>query len=97
MHGRLPTTDNGITSDGYRDRSGVDFQTAIEQVVELSAELANAFPFTVGDVFFAEVLIAYKICSNGARLLELEIDETFHCQLDRSRYFSFVARLQGKR
>jgi len=53
--------------------------------------------FTVGDVFFAEILIAYKICSNGARLLELEIDETFHCQLDRSRYFSFVARLQGKR
>ena len=53
--------------------------------------------FTVGDVFFAEVLIAYKICSNGARLLELEIDETFHCQLDRSRYFSFVERLQGKR
>ena len=53
--------------------------------------------FTVGDVFFAEIVVAYKICSNGARLLELEIDEPFHCQLDRGRYLNFVNRLQGKR
>ena len=53
--------------------------------------------FTVGDVFFAEIMIAYQVCSNGAHLLELEIDEPFHCQLDRDRYLNFVKRLQGKR
>jgi hypothetical protein len=53
--------------------------------------------FTVGDVFFAEIMVAYKICSNGARLLELEIDEPFYCQLDRDRYLKLANRLQGKR
>lgn len=53
--------------------------------------------FTVGDVFFAEIMVAYKICSNGARLLELEIDEPFYCQLDRDRYLNLANRLQGKR
>ena len=42
-------------------------------------------------------MVAYKICSNGARLLELEIDEPFYCQLDRDRYLNLANRLQGKR
>lgn len=53
--------------------------------------------FTVGDVFFAEIMVAYQICSNGKDILELEIDEQFHCQLDRSKYWDMVRRLQGKR
>ena len=51
--------------------------------------------FTVGDVFFAEVVVAYQVCNNGGRLLELDVDEAFHCQLDRDKYWGLVHRLQG--
>ena len=51
--------------------------------------------FTVGDVFFAEVMIMYTVCKNGQQIFELAVDESFHCHLDRERYWDLANRLQS--
>jgi len=50
--------------------------------------------FTVGDVYFAELMVAYTICTNGAELFELAAGEYFSCELSRERYFDLAQRLR---
>ena len=53
--------------------------------------------FTVGDVFFAEVFVAYTVCSNGASLFELQHGQAFVCELDIGAYYDLAQRLQDSR
>ena len=50
-----------------------------------------------GDVFFAEVFIAYTVCSNGASLFELQHGQAFVCELDIGAYYDLAQRLQDSR
>ena len=54
-----------------------------------------AFIFTVecvtkllalGDVYFAEVAVIYLVCANRAKLFELEVGETFVCDMDHDSF-----------
>ena len=51
--------------------------------------------FTVGDVFYAEVMIAYTVCANRARLFELDQGELFECDVSEDAYRGFVERLRS--
>ena len=52
--------------------------------------------FSVGDVFFAELFVAYSICENGADLFALEAGELFTCDLgDGSAYNELAAKFQS--
>ena len=51
----------------------------------------------MGDVFFAEVFVAYTVCSNGASLFELQHGQAFVCELDIGAYYDLAQRLQDSR
>ena len=52
--------------------------------------------FSVGDVFFAELFVAYSICVNGADLFLLEAGELFTCDLgDGSAYNELAIKFQS--
>ena len=51
--------------------------------------------FTVGDVYFAEVMITYTICENRARLFDLDVDERFQCNVDVEAYRNLATRLRN--
>ena len=38
--------------------------------------------YSLGDVYFAELCIIFTLCSNRARLFELEVGETMECEMD---------------
>jgi len=52
-----------------------------------------AHTYTVGDVYFAEVALAYKFCTNRADLFGLVPGELIVCQFDETAYRDFQSRL----
>ena len=50
--------------------------------------------FTVGDVFFAEVAVAYALCKNRASLLRLAAGVFFECTLDEAAFHELAARIR---
>lgn len=50
--------------------------------------------FTVGDVFFAEVAVAYTVCANRDALFELNAGELFECELDARAYRELAEQIR---
>ena len=46
--------------------------------------------YSLGDVFFAEVAIAYAVCANRGRLFEVKVGERMECELDRAGFEHLV-------
>uniref|UniRef100_A0A7S3ADA6 Uncharacterized protein n=1 Tax=Haptolina ericina TaxID=156174 RepID=A0A7S3ADA6_9EUKA len=51
--------------------------------------------FSVGDVFFAEIMLLQQVCSNGPELFQLKKGDHFKCSLDRGRYDQLATLLQS--
>ena len=49
--------------------------------------------FTVGDVYFSEVAVVYKVCANRASLFALAAGDFFECQLDRAAFDQLASML----
>ena len=49
--------------------------------------------FSVGDVFFAEVVVAYAVCANGGAIFELAAGEFFECDLDVGAFGELVQKI----
>jgi len=52
--------------------------------------------FSVADVYYAELFVAYKVCANGAEIFNLEVGELFTCDLDGGRpYRALVEKFKA--
>ena len=50
--------------------------------------------YFLGDVYFAEVFVAFTVCSNGADLFALAAGDFFECALDKRAYHALAKRFQ---
>ena len=50
--------------------------------------------YFLGDVYFAEVFVAFTVCSNRAELLALAAGDFFECALDKRAYHALARRFQ---
>jgi len=48
--------------------------------------------FALGDVYFAEVAVIFLVCANRAQLFELEVGETFVCEMDHDSFDLLTAK-----
>ena len=46
-------------------------------------------------MYFAEVMVPFTVCANGAALFGLGADELFQCELDVEAYRDLARRLQA--
>lgn len=53
----------------------------------------HASSFAVSDVYYAEVSIIYRLCTNGRRLLTLGKGEIFECDFDAAAYDALAKTL----
>ena len=51
--------------------------------------------FSVGDVFFAEVCIAHRICQNGADIFNVDAGQTMSCDIDQNAFNQLASQLQA--
>ena len=51
--------------------------------------------FSVGDVYFVEVAVAYAVCANGGAIFELAAGEFFECDLDTRAFGELVQKIRA--
>ena len=59
-----------------------------------NGNLCDPTGFTVGDVFFAELALAYALCRNRAAIFRLDAGAFFECELDRRAYAELTSRMR---
>ena len=51
--------------------------------------------YTVGDVFVAELAVAWSVCANRDVIFELDAGEMFECDLDAAAYQALVEKIRS--
>ena len=60
-----------------------------------NGNICDPHGFTVGDVFFAEVMVAYTVCANRGALFNLNAGELFECQVDENAYSDLAEKIRA--